>query len=750
MPLGRLLGLIVLVTALPLLLATYVSYQRLAANEGRSIEQSLLLSTKILAGLVDNEIDEHGAVLKTLAQSRALSRGDLAAFWQEAHRAMDVVPGSWLSVNDAQGQLLMSTLVPFGSSLPQRAAADLLRAPTAKDGVVSDLRQSALADKLSAYIDLPIFEGSSPKYILSISLPPEQFYELVKDRFSRGELVGILDRKSRFIARIPDNEARVGAFASEGWRAGIAKAAEGFTYNRSLEGNLVINAYTTSARGWVVGVGQPEAQLLGPQRSVLESTAWVVGLLTAISLTLAILMARHASRGMEQLAAAATNVGEGRPIPEIVAPFREAAAITAALRTASEEVAHAQADLEVKVMERTQELSAEMRRREQSEAQARQLLRMQAIGQLTGGIAHDFNNMLAIVISSLNLLKRRLAAGRSDVDELIAGGIDGAQRAASLTQRLLAFARQQPLSPEALDVNRLINGLGDLIYRTIGEDIRVETVLAAGLWTVHADASQLENAILNLAVNARDAMADGGKLTIETSNSYLDEDYAQQHEDVTSGQFVLIAVTDTGSGMATEAVARAFEPFYTTKAPGRGTGLGLAQVYGFVKQSRGHSKIYSEVGHGTTVKLYLPRYVGGAEPAIARATNAATVERGSAEECVLVVEDETRVRQLSAETLRELGYRVLEADGAAAALKHIESDRAIKLLFTDIVMPDVNGRKLADQALSLNPNLKVLFTTGFTRNAVIHHGTLDPGVNFIAKPFTIEALARKIRQVLDS
>ena len=292
--------------------------------------------------------------------------------------------------------------------------------------------------------------------------------------------------------------------------------------------------------------------------------------------------------------------------------------------------------------------------------------------------------------------------------------------------------------------------LENLIQRTIGPGYAHRGGSGGRPLACTADASQLENAILNLAVNARDAMPEGGKLTIETSNSHIDEDYARQHADTVSGQYVLIAVTDTGCGMDKDAVAQAFEPFYTTKAPGRGTGLGLSQVYGFVKQSHGHAKIYSEVGRGTTLKLYLPRYLGDAPPVIMRTVSAAPVERSESGECVLVVDDEARVRHLSAETLRTLGYRVIEADRAAAALKHVEEDRTILLLFTDIVMPDMNGRKLADHALSLNPNLKVLYTTGFTRNAIIHQGALDPGVEFIAKPFTIEALARKVRQALNS
>ncbi|MCC6776931.1 MAG: response regulator [Hyphomicrobiales bacterium] len=511
---------------------------------------------------------------------------------------------------------------------------------------------------------------------------------------------------------------------------------------------MAVNAYATTPRGWVVGVAQLESTIVASHRSVLASTGLIMIGLALSSLLVAALLARHVAGRMQALADAAESLGDGKPVTQLAPPFREASAITDALQKASSAIAYSQAALEDKVIERTKELHDEMERRQKSEAQSRQLLRMQAIGQLTGGIAHDFNNMLAVVISSLSLLKRRLAAGRRDIEDLIEGGLDGAQRAASLTQRLLAFARQQPLSPQRLDVNRMIQSLGELIRRTIGEDIRIETVLAGGLWSVYADASQLENAVLNLVVNARDAMPEGGKLTIETSNSFLDDEYVRDQSEVASGQYVMIAVTDTGTGMSPEAVARAFEPFFTTKGLGRGTGLGLAQVYGFVKQSRGHARIYSEEGHGTTVKLYLPRHAGSDEVIVTSPTPA-VVERGSPSECILVVEDEARVRQLSSETLRDLGYRVLEADGAVSALAHIGADPGIALLFTDIVMPDVNGRKLADQALTLNPNLKVLYTTGFTRNAVIHNGMLDIGVSFIAKPFTIEALARKVREVLD-
>jgi signal transduction histidine kinase len=390
----------------------------------------------------------------------------------------------------------------------------------------------------------------------------------------------------------------------------------------------------------------------------------------------------------------------------------------------------------------------EVARRERLESQLRQSQKMEAVGQLTGGIAHDFNNMLAVVIGNLNLLRRRLLRGEADNTRFIDGALEGAERAATLTHRLLAFSRQQPLAPQLIEPNKLISGISEMLRRTLGENIAVETVLAGGLWRTHADPGQLENAIVNLAVNSRDAMPDGGKLTIETANASLDEAYAAEHVDVPAGQYVLLAVSDTGQGMPADVVAKAFEPFFTTKGVGKGTGLGLSQVLGFVRQSGGHVKIYSEPGHGTTIKIYLPRFMGMADetPAIAPIEAAPPGQR---HEVVLVVEDEERMLQVSCDAFRELGYTVLQAGGPIAALRVIDAHPEITLLFTDVVMPEMNGRQLAREAVLRLPKLKVVFTTGFSRNAVIHNGVLDQDVNFISKPFTIEQLAAKARGVLD-
>jgi signal transduction histidine kinase/CheY-like chemotaxis protein len=405
------------------------------------------------------------------------------------------------------------------------------------------------------------------------------------------------------------------------------------------------------------------------------------------------------------------------------------------------------AELEARVAERTAQLEAEAAERQAAEATIRQMQKMDSIGQLTGGIAHDFNNMLAIVTGSLDMAKRRL---KGTEDPKIAPSLDaaaeGARRAAVLTQRLLAFSRQQPLAPQALDANRLVSGMSELLRRTIGEPIAVETVLGGGLWPCFADPAQLENALINLAVNARDAMPEGGRLTIETANVHLDELYAGANADVAPGQYVMLGVTDTGTGMGPEVVERAFEPFYTTKGPGHGTGLGLSQVFGYVKQSGGHVKIYSEPGQGTTIKLYLPRHFGAAAAPEERPWTS-DLPRGAGQ-LILVVEDEEQVRVMTVEALRDLGYGVVDAADGASALALLGGLGRVDLLFTDIVMPGMNGRELADQVRAARPGTPVLYTTGYTRNAVVHNGMLDPGVAFLAKPFTIDQLARKVADAI--
>jgi len=377
-----------------------------------------------------------------------------------------------------------------------------------------------------------------------------------------------------------------------------------------------------------------------------------------------------------------------------------------------------------------------------------QYQKMDALGQLTGGIAHDFNNLLHVIKNAAEILGRRLENVEPEIREYLAMLKRNADRAASLTQRLLAFSRRQILDPAPINPSALVLDVTTLLEQALGEGITIETVLSAGLWWISVDKTQLETAILNLAINARDAMAGKGKLTIEVSNAFLDERYAAAHAEVKSGQYLMIAVSDNGHGMTREVAARAFEPFFTTKELGRGTGLGLSQVYGFIKQSGGHAKIYSEPRDGTTVKLYLPRLFAVSQQQQPEAA-VAPVTPGAEQGTILVVEDDDDVRKFTSDALGELGYRVLTARDAASALRALEARSGVNLLFTDIGLPGgVNGRELADQALRLDRTLKILFTTGYTRNAVIHHGRLDPDVDLIAKPYTQSSLRDAIKRVL--
>lgn len=389
-------------------------------------------------------------------------------------------------------------------------------------------------------------------------------------------------------------------------------------------------------------------------------------------------------------------------------------------------------------------LREEQIRRASVEESLRQSQKMTAVGQLTAGIAHDFNNLLTGIGGAIEMVGRRVPQPTPEVVRFLDLARTGVSRAATLTQRMLAFARQQPLQIEPVDANRLVTGMSELLRRTLGETVQIETVLSGGLWRATADPAQLEAAVLNLAINARDAMPGGGTLTIETANAHLDDAYAAANAEVTPGQFVMIAVSDTGTGMDQQTIARAFEPFFTTKERGQGTGLGLSMTYGYIKQIGGHLKIYSEVGHGSTVKVYLPRTQ--AEAATQTDLSAAVSVAPGAGPVVLVVEDDPVVREFAVAACRECGCTVHEAGDGEQALRLLDKHGDIALLFTDVGLPGgMNGRQLAGAAVARRPALKVLYMTGYTANAIVHHGVIDAGVNFLGKPFSVSALAAKIK-----
>jgi signal transduction histidine kinase/CheY-like chemotaxis protein len=382
----------------------------------------------------------------------------------------------------------------------------------------------------------------------------------------------------------------------------------------------------------------------------------------------------------------------------------------------------------------------------QTEQELRQAQKLESVGQMTGGVAHDFNNLLTIILGASSFLRPVLSGNAAALQRVNMLEI-AAERGARLTKQLLAFARRQPLEPEIVNLASVMNEILPLVRRAVGEDIIVESVVDGGLWNTMLDAAQFQSAVLNLAINSRHAMPQGGKLTVELGNAALDDVYAARHAEVEPGQYVQFAITDTGVGMDAATRERAMEPFFTTRPAGEGSGLGLAQVYGFVKQSGGHIKIYSELGDGTTVKIYLPRSLAEAAPSLAtRATNLAL----TGTETVLVVDDDEIVRSTVSSMLEDLGYQVIAAANGREALTTLEQEPGVALLFTDVVMPDMGGRQLAEQAVKIHPELRVLYTSGYTENAIVHNGRLDAGVELLSKPYDRERLAAKVRKVLDA
>jgi len=433
--------------------------------------------------------------------------------------------------------------------------------------------------------------------------------------------------------------------------------------------------------------------------------------------------------------------GKALNFPGVLIDIEQRRSVEAERDKATSDLKALNETLEQRVAERTAELM-------RAEEQLRHSQKMEAVGQLTGGLAHDFNNLLAGISGSLELMQTRLAQGRiSDLDRYLTGAQGAAKRAAGLTQRLLAFSRRQTLDPKPVLLNRLVSGMQDLITRSVGPTIHVETAFAGGLWTTFVDVGQLENALLNLCINARDAMPDGGKLTIETSNRWFDERAGRQRG-LPPGQYVSLCVSDTGTGMSPEIVERAFDPFYTTKPIGQGTGLGLSMVHGFAGQSGGTARIYSEPGKGTMICIYLPRHLAddvGEEDVV----DVTATPHSAEHETILVVDDEPLVRMVAVEILEELGYHVLEAGDAPTALKIINSGQPIDLLVTDVGLPGgMNGRQLADAVRAERPDFKVLFVTGYAENAVLNHGHLEHGMHVMTKPFLSDAFARRVKDLL--
>jgi signal transduction histidine kinase/CheY-like chemotaxis protein len=729
---------------------------RYAQSERERAERTLVESTRGIARGIDGLFKEAEAALLALRDSGLFDSDNLAEIESQLRRTAAAI-GRPLALIDPGGRQIINTFLPVGQPLPQQQLQRWARVFTDRRTIVTDVFEGLTSRQLLAGVATPVFRNDEVKWALAVGLFPKDFAEVMRDPGVPTDwVVSIVDRTGRHMMRSHRNDEFAGTPLVPVLVDLMKAGGTGPLRTVSLEGIPLISTvqYAEMSR-WAAAVGLPVTALEAPMWGSLNDLMIAGALVAGAALLLALAMAHVLDRAMLSLTGAALEIGAGKEIDVPRSTVKDVNVVGRVLARTSRDLRALRTTLESQVAERTAELSAanvklteEIKLRQDTEAQVMQMRKIEAIGQLTGGIAHDFNNMLAIIISSLRLLQRRLDRGDTNVQKYIDGAVEGAERAANLTSRLLAFSRQQPLAPEVIDGNKLIAGMGEILRRTIPESVRIETVLAGGLWRTYADVQGLESAIINLAVNGRDAMPDGGKLTIETANVVLDEAYAGAHPDIKPGQYVMIAVTDTGTGMPPDVLGQAFEPFFTTKPAGQGTGLGLSQVHGFIKQSGGHIAIYSEPGHGTTVKIYLPRRLDATETAGLKRPATSEVLMSRRGETILVVEDEADVRRVTVEMLKELGYATLEAENAEQALARIDVHPEIALLLTDVVMPGQNGRQLADEALRRRPGLPVLFTTGYTRNAIVHHGILDPDVHVLIKPHTLEMLAMKLSDLL--
>jgi signal transduction histidine kinase len=751
--------LLVFSVAIPAAVFAAILFQRYYNSEVARIDQQLLNNARQLALTVDRDLAGLQATLRTLALSRSLGSGDHEAFYRQATQVRDYV-GAHVLLRDAAGQHLINTHVPLGTSLRTGLLPGDEDVRRRKMPFVSGVMIGAVAQEPVYTITAAVVQNDEVTHFLTLSLPPQRLADLLKEGLDPGHIAGIFDRDGKFLARTDAHADFVGRPAPASF-ADKMRANEGNFRALNVVGDSVSVAYARSnLSGWSIITSVPDRASLASLHRALWTLAAVALLLTILAVLLAYAIGNRMAGAVRALASQAAALGQGESVAARQLPVREVNAVGQVLVDASERLRQRERErdtaehelrtlsetLEQRVQERTQELAAEMKRRSATEEALRQAQKMEAIGQLTGGIAHDFNNMLAIIIGSLDLAARRLTRGDHAIEKYLASAQEGARRAASLIQQLLAFSRQQPLAPTALDVNNLMSDVSELLRRSLGEPIKLNAGLAHDLWTIHADRNQLENAILNLAVNARDAMPDGGELTVETANAQLADAQATQ-AGVAAGEYVLILIRDTGAGMPPEVIEKAFDPFFTTKKSGAGTGLGLSQVYGFVRQSGGCVQIESEIGRGTAVRIYLPRYAGQEAPRSAESEPSPT-PTSDGNVTVLVVEDEEGVRTHAVSALRELGYMVLEADNASKALEVVDCHPEIRLLFTDVVMPDMNGRRLSEEVTHRRPGMKVLFTTGYTRDAIVHNGTVDHDVSLITKPFTLDELGRKVAEVL--
>jgi signal transduction histidine kinase/CheY-like chemotaxis protein len=757
-PVRLLLFTIVLLAALPPLLFSVLLLVQYADTERGRAEESLETAAKGVARSIDTEFVTALATLRALKHSVLLVNDDVAAFEERISRTTGET-GQAFALFDAGGARVAATVAEPRSGIQTMDQAFLSRSATDDGTYVSSVMTDPGSGEAFAFVGLPIRRGGQVRWILGAFLYSEDFADVIGNPGVPSDwIVSIVDPSGTHIRRSHLNDKFSGRPLVADLVRHMQSGENGLLVTTSLEGIPLISYVAFAPRsGWAAAVGLPKANLEAPLRSSLQYLSVIGLIMTAVAVLLAFMFARILDRGFLTLRTAARSLDSGEVIEPRESAVREVHDVVAAmsqvshnLRQRSQALSDLNESLESQVQERTSELVAEMSRRENSEAQLRQLQRIEAIGKLTGGIAHDFNNMLAVVISGLSLTRRRLARGDTDVERYIDSAMQGAESAANLTRRLLAFSRQQALNPQPVDCNRLIEEMAEIFNHTIPENIAIETRLDRSLHPILIDLAGLESAILNLVVNARDAMPEGGTIVIETSNLSVGAGDVDRHGVSSAGDYVTIGVADTGTGIPADILDKVFEPFFTTKEMGHGTGLGLSQVHGFIRQSGGQVGMESVEGEGTRVVLYLPRLADEVIPdPVSHPGGGPAVTAGNGE-TLLVVEDEEAVRQGTVAMLTELGYRVLEAEGGEAALELLAENPGIALMITDVVMPGMNGLQLAEEASRRHPGLRVLYATGYTRELVIQRGMPDAGRHLISKPYTIEALAAKVSEALGS
>ncbi len=741
------LTMLTLVTVLPLVALASVAILRAVDAERAQIQRDVRDRAENLIDDVNRQISAIQAELQVLAVSPSLDAGDFFAFDRQMRAALHI-RGTSIVLHDTKGQQLLSTNKPFGEPLPRATNTEMHdRVVATGEPQISDLIMGAVLRRPILVVGVPVFRDGRVVYVLAMGIGPEILGSLLREQgLSPDWIVGIFDRKGVIVARSRELDRFFGKPVGPTLQEAMAGSIASWFPSVTSEGVPVYATYRRSSiSGWTAAIGVPREFVDGPLRRARLVAFGGGAAVLALSLGLARWMARAIRRPVEALTAATKALGDGEPIGPLRGGVRELDEVGDALRATAIVLARNREQLESMVSARTAQLAAanerlraEIETREQVQSALLQAQKMEAMGQLTGGVAHDFNNLLTVISGSLALLETRL----SDEDglRLLRTALQGAARGAQLTQSLLAFARKQRLDPISADLNDVIVEMTEMLRRSIGRGVEIRHALAAGLWPVLIDVGQIQTALLNIAINARDAMPEGGTVLIKTAN--IGANGGELPKEVADQDCVLVAVSDTGAGMTSEVLERAFEPFFTTKEVGKGTGLGLSMVFGVVSQSGGAVRIRSRPGEGTTVQIYLPRAMTAATPERSEKMPAPTGGGGR----ILVVDDDSDVRGVIGQDLRDLGYSVTEADSGEAALAILDRDGRYDLMVIDLSMPGLSGPDTARLARRARPNLKVLFASGHPETTRVAANLANEVL--LRKPFKRETLAHAVRVAL--